>query len=980
MATTLMGHIEAFEPEADDWPQYAERMEEMFVANEMVGEGMAEKRRSVFLSVVGKRTYNILRSLLSPDKPSTKTFEELTAVLTSHFSPPPSEVIQRFRFYGRSRQPGESVSAFIAELRKLTEYCNFGASLNAALRDRIVGGINNEATQKRLLGERALTYQRAVEISQSVETSDANLREMKPVPIKTEPVFQIGRERQETQTANKLTQCSRCGTEGHLPTTCRFKDKYCNFCKKKGHIARVCRNRLQQAEAWRPKHSRKNVRYLEEETTSESEDAEDYIKMVADISQVKRRERSPPIRVTMSVSGVDLDFEVDTGASVSLMGEADYSKLFPKHPLVQSEVRLQTYLGEPISVVGSVVVKVEYGGQTADLPLIVVKGNGPTLLGRNWLKAIRLDWQSIYYTEPAGLPKVLEKYSEIFEDGQGTFKGYEAHLEINPNAQPRYNKARTIPYSKRKGVEDELDRLVAEGTLEPVEYSDWAAPIVAVLKADKKTIRICGDFRTTVNSVSKLNRYPIPRVEDLFAGLVKGKTFSTIDLKQAYLQMKLDAQSRKYVVINTHRGLFRYTRLPYGVSSAPGLFQRAMEQMLRGIPGVVVYMDDILITGQTNVEHLNSLEEVLRRLTEAGLRAKKTKCHFMEPQVVFLGHVVDEKGLHPMPSKMKAIQEAPKPKNVTELKSYLGLLTYYGKFMGNLSTTLAPLYTLLKKSTTWNWSTDQEEAFQKSKQLLTSSNLLVRFDPTLPIVLACDASQYGIGAVLAHTMPDGSERPVGYVSRTLNDAEKNYAQLEKEGLALVFGVKKFYSYLFGHPFTLITDHKPLLGLLSECKSTSPQASARVKRWSLYLSMFEYMLTFRNTTAHANADALSRLPRAKQPKKHLKPTELVLLATHLENSPVSAEQIAEATRKDPVLSMISQYVNQGWPRATIPGQPQLRAYFDKKNELSTFEGCLLWGSRVIVPKPCQEAVLTQLHEGHQGIVRTKVLARYDPSFV
>ena len=187
MATTLMRHIEAFEPEADDWPQYAERMEEMFVANEMVGEDKAEKRRSVFLSVVGKRTYNILRSLFSPDKPSTKTFEELTAVLTSHFSPPPSEVIQRFRFYGRSRQPGESVSAFIAELRKLTEYCNFGASLNAALRDRIVGGINNEAT---LLGERALTYQRAVEISQSVETSDANLREMKPVPIKTEPVFE----------------------------------------------------------------------------------------------------------------------------------------------------------------------------------------------------------------------------------------------------------------------------------------------------------------------------------------------------------------------------------------------------------------------------------------------------------------------------------------------------------------------------------------------------------------------------------------------------------------------------------------------------------------------------------------------------------------------------------------------------------------------------------------------------------------------
>ncbi len=218
-------------------------------------------------------------------------------------------------------------------------------------------------------------------------------------------------------------------------------------------------------------------------------------------------------------------------------------------------------------------VKVEYGGQTADLPLIVVKGNGPTLLGRNWLKVIRLDWQSIYYTEPAG------KYSEI-EDGQGTFKGYEA-LEINPNAQPRYNKARTIPYSKRKGVED--GRLVAEGTLRPLStQTGHAAPTVAGRQENYTNL-----WRFPNNcefSIETEPLYPIPRVEDLFAGLVKGKTFSTIDrdLKQAYLQMKPDAHSRKYVVINTHRGLFRYTRLPYGVSSAPGLLQ-----MLRGIPGVV---------------------------------------------------------------------------------------------------------------------------------------------------------------------------------------------------------------------------------------------------------------------------------------------------------------------------------------------------------------------------------------------------------
>ena len=719
---------------------------------------------------------------------------------------------------------------------------------------------------------------------------------------------------------------------------------------------------------------------MQDVTTTEmsdtSGDDDDPIKTVTEVSQVKEgKDRSPPILVRVCVEGIDLDMEVDTGASVSLMGEDYYHKIFPGHSLNNSEVRLQTYLGEAIPVIGSVVVNVEYEGQHAELPLVVVKGSGPTLLGRNWLKAIMLNWQAIHYTVHTGLTNTLDQYREVFEDGLGTFQGFEAHLEIDPNAQPRFNKARSIPYSKRQGVEDELDRLVAEGTLEPVEYSDWAAPIVAVLKPDKRSIRICGDFRTTVNPVSKLHRHPIPRVEDLFASLAKGKTFSTIDLKQAYLQMKVEAQSQKYLVINTHRGLFRYTRLPYGVNAAPGIFQRAMEQMLRDIPGVIVYMDDILVTGPTEAEHLSSLNEVLKRLAKAGLRAKKHKCQFMKTEVVFLGHMINHEGIHPVLSKVKAIQEAPRPRNVSELKSYLGLLTYYNKFMPNLSTVLAPLYLLLKSDVKWKWSKDQEKAFRKSKELLLSSDLLihVHFDPSLPIVLACDASQYGIGAVLAHKMPDGTERPVGYVSRTLNEAEKNYAQLEKEGLALVYGVKKFYSYLFGHSFNLITDHKPLLGLLSECKSTSPQASARVKRWSLYLSMFDYTLTFRNTKAHANADALSRLPLPGTPTSHFEPAELVLLATHLESSPVSSSQIAEATRKDPVLSTVSQYVNQGWPEI-IPQQSELTPYYGKRNELSFYDGCLLWGCRVVIPKPYQEAVLAQLHEGHQGIVRTKSLAR------
>jgi len=237
------------------------------------------------------------------------------------------------------------------------------------------------------------------------------------------------------------------------------------------------------------------------------------------------------------------------------------------------------------------------------------------------------------------------------------------------------------------------------------------------------------------------------------------------------------------------------------------------------------------------------------RLASVGLRVKRSKCKFLVPSIEFLGHLIDGVGIHPLPDKIQAIQQAPTPTNLTELKLCIELLSYYGKFLPHLSTCLAPLYQLQRKDVTWQWTSEQEAAFRKSKELLISSPLLLHYNPDLPLILACDASAYGLGAVLAHRMPDGSEKPIAYVSRTLNPAERKYSQIEREGLSSVFGVKCFYTYLFGRGFTLATDHKPLLSLLSGQRPTSAQASARIRQKSLYLSMFEYVLKFRNTTGY-----------------------------------------------------------------------------------------------------------------------------------
>ena len=238
-------------------------------------------------------------------------------------------------------------------------------------------------------------------------------------------------------------------------------------------------------------------------------------------------------------------------------------------------------------------------------------------------------------------------------------------------------------------------------------------------------------------------------------------------MSQAYQQICLDDESKKYVVINTSKGLFQYNRLPFGISSTPGIFQRVMENILQGVPKVVVYLDDILITGGNDDEHLKNLSEVLSRMQQAGLHLKKDKCEFMSLSVVYLGHCIDAQGLHPTRDKVAAIQQAPIPQNCTELRAYLGLLNYYSKFMPNLSIELAPLYKLLQKAETWHWGPNEDKAFKKSKQLLLSSQLLVHFDSTKELILCCDASAYGIGTVLAHHMSDGVEKPIGFISRTL---------------------------------------------------------------------------------------------------------------------------------------------------------------------------------------------------------------------
>ncbi|KAJ8375443.1 hypothetical protein SKAU_G00060230 [Synaphobranchus kaupii] len=618
----IFGHIVAFDESTEQWSTYVERFEHFVLANGIT----EEKKLSVFLSVIGSTTYGLLRSLIAPEKPGGKSYDQTVEVLRAHFSPKPIVIAERFRFHKRHQAEGETIAQYIADLKKLSEHCEFGAYLQDALRDRFVCGLISESIQKRLLTETALTYHKAVEMAISMDTVAREAHQLSS-SLKVNAM---------SLSSSPGRNCTRCGRTNHLESDCFYKDQTCHRC-------------------------------------------------------------------------------------------------------------------------------------------------------------------------------------------------------------------------------------------------------------------------------------------------------------------------------------------------APSIFQRVMDQVLQGLPNVHCFLDDILVTGCDDAEHRKNLEAVLSRLEKFGLRVQREKCEFFKGSLEYLGHVIDATGLHKSPEKLRAIAEAPAPTNVGQLRSFLGLINYYGRFVPNMATMLSPLHALLHKGTHWKWSPECEKAFCSAKDLLLSERVLTHYNPQLPIRLACDASPYGVGAVISHVMPGGQARPIAFASRTLSKAEQNYAQIEREALGIIFGMRKFHAYLYGRHFTLLTDHRPLTTIFSPSKAIPSMAAVRLQRWALILTAHNYTIQYRSAAEHGNADGLSRLPLQVDHKDRPGSVDTVLIH-HLDSLPECSTDIRKETRYDPVLAQVLDMILSGHFLVAQGRDSALTPYYSRRDELTVVQGCLLWGNRVIVPPKLRPQLLQELHAGHPGVVKMKAMAR------
>lgn len=461
------------------------------------------------------------------------------------------------------------------------------------------------------------------------------------------------------------------------------------------------------------------------------------------------------------------------------------------------------------------------------------------------------DYANLTSEQKTNLSRIVSKFNSLCTGKLGRTHLYEHKIDTG-DAQPVFHRCYPISPALQQRMAKELDRMIALGVIEPAD-SAWCQSPVLVKKANGKD-RLCIDCRN-LNKVTVKSKYALPRIESILSRLGKAKFITSIDLQDAFWQIPLEESSRPKTAFNVPgRGMWQFKVVPFGLTTSAQAMQKLMDRLFHD-DCEYIYLDDIIVVSYTFEEHMKALNRVFDKLKSAGLTINITKCNFCRPSLKYLGHIVDSKGLRTDPEKVECVANYQHPKKIKELRRFLGMASWYRRFVKNFAEIAAPLHELTKgKTRTLKWNDRATRAFERLKCELIKAPVLAIPDFSRTFSVQCDASNFAISSVLVQKDDENNERPIAYVSRKLRGAELNYTTTEKECLAVVFGVEKFRQYVEGFTFEIITDHSALIWLLRQQNLTG-----RLARWAMKLQQFDFEITHIKGKNNVVPDALSRFP-------------------------------------------------------------------------------------------------------------------------
>ena len=873
-----------------------------------------------------------------------KKMSKVLSKFEKYCTPKCNVTYERHQFNTRNQKEGESIDSYVTELRILSKSCEFGDLSDSLIKDRIVCGVIMDTVRSRLLRETDLTLQKAVDICRAAEASSQQLKVLQTASAgasgsnidfvrKKSDKNKLMKNTENRPAASQQKQkCGKCGYK-HEPRKCPAFGKICMNCKKKNHFMRQCRS--------------KKMHELQENDS----DTDIFL------DSVETDQNAGDWKVNVKICKKTVSMKLDTGAQCNVLPLHIYNQISDR-PLKPSKSRLVSYSGHRLNTVGKVTLLVSTKNKYVPIEFEIVKDKSTPLFG---LKAcLELNLISRLFSlncENTSSEEILENYRDVFE-GLGCLPT-EYRIRLEKDAKPIINPPRKILYALRNKVKNELDLLEKMRVIQKVtEPTEWVNSLVVVEKPNKD-VRLCLDPRELNKSILR-EHFPMKTVEEVAAKVKNAKIYSVLDASNGYWQIKITRDSQTYTTFNSPFGRYKYLRLPFGIKSSSEVFQRAVSQILENIEGCEVIADDILIWGKDKKEHNERLCAVLDRIKQANMKLNKSKCKIGLSEVAYVGHTFGTEGLKPSSEKIRAIMEIPEPRNKKELQRFMGTVNYLGKFISNLSGINQPLRQLLEKNVEWHWEDSQKKSFNELKKAITTAPVLQFYDENEDVLLSVDSSKDALGACILQ-----NGHPVAYASRALNKSEQNYAQIEKEMAAIVFGATKFHEYIYAKgPIHVETDHRPLESIF---KKPLAQMPPRIQRMMLKVQKYDLRVHYKSGRELWIADTLSRAC-VSQDESPICDSDYSIFS--IENLPCSQRKLSELkeeTLKDMELNILKDTALRGWPENKKEINPRITHYWNFRDEISYFEGLMLKGEKVIIPKSMQKNVIEQIHQkSHLGI--------------